>query len=210
MPRVHGEVSTALTSRPQVQRALLALTPTLEKLQEVKGRVLEALEQGLSQRSGARSTMRMLPTFICSTPDGTGETALLDAVPGTGVGSSCCSRGQELPCEAGSPSLGPCGGSAGNRCPTAGGCHGDGAGSGYGAGSRGLPDPAYVCSSVESGDVLVAELCQSHVRTLWVTLTGDGNQSPQLMYHVFEMPEDIPRGSGEAVQAAGTALGALG
>ncbi|XP_048816370.1 hexokinase-3 [Lagopus muta] len=105
-----------------VQRALLALTPTLEKLQEVKGRVLEALEQGLSQRSGARSTMRMLPTFICSTPDGT-----------------------------------------------------------------------------ENGDVLVAELCQSHVRTLWVTLTGDGNQSPQLMYHVFEMPEDIPRGSGEAL-----------
>lgn len=98
-----------------MQRALLALTPTLEKLQEVKGRVLEALEQGLSQRSGARSTMRMLPTFICSTPDGTGETALLDAVPG--VGSSCCSRGQELPCEAGSPSLGPCGGSCWEPLP---------------------------------------------------------------------------------------------
>uniref|UniRef100_A0A8C3LGT8 hexokinase n=1 Tax=Chrysolophus pictus TaxID=9089 RepID=A0A8C3LGT8_CHRPC len=116
-------LSAALTSRPQVQRVLLALTPTLEKLQEVKGRVLEALEQGLSRQSGARSTMQMLPTFICSTPDGTGETALLDAVPGMG----------------------------------------------------------------------------SHVRTLWVTLTGDGNQSPQLMYHVFEMPEDITQGSGEAL-----------
>lgn len=82
---MHGEASAALTSRPQVQRALLALTPTLEKLQEVKGRVLEALERGLSQQSRARSTMQMLPTFICSTPDGTGETALLGAVPGMGA-----------------------------------------------------------------------------------------------------------------------------
>ncbi|XP_040538985.1 hexokinase-3 isoform X5 [Gallus gallus] len=105
-----------------VQRALLALTPTLEKLQEVKGRVLEALERGLSQQSRARSTMQMLPTFICSTPDGT-----------------------------------------------------------------------------ENGDVLVAELCQNHVRTLWVTLAGDGNQNPQLMYRVFETPGDVLQGSGEAL-----------
>ncbi|NXJ06673.1 HXK3 protein, partial [Odontophorus gujanensis] len=115
-------LSPALTSRPQVQRALQALTLTLEKLQEVKGRMLEALEQGLSQQSRAPSTVRMLPTFIRSTPDGT-----------------------------------------------------------------------------EEGDVLVVELCQSHVRTLWVTLTGDGNQSPQLLYRVFGMPGDVPRGSGEAL-----------
>ncbi|XP_021265806.1 hexokinase-3-like isoform X4 [Numida meleagris] len=105
-----------------VQRALLALTLTLEKLREVKGRVLEALELGLSQQGQARSTMRMLPTFICSTPDGT-----------------------------------------------------------------------------EKGDVLVAELRQSHVRTLWVTLAGDGKQSPQVLYRVFEMPGDVPQGSGEAL-----------
>ncbi|OXB81001.1 UNVERIFIED_CONTAM: hypothetical protein H355_006084, partial [Colinus virginianus] len=152
LPRVRGEVSPALTSRPQVQRALQALTLTLEKLQEVKGRVLEALEQGLSRQSRAPSTMRMLPTFVCSTPDGTGETALPAAVPGMGA--------------------------SGNAIP---------------------PDPADLCSSAEKGDVLVVELCQSHVRTLWVTLTGDGNQSLQLLYRVFGMPGDVPRGSGEAL-----------
>ncbi|XP_072204418.1 hexokinase-3 [Excalfactoria chinensis] len=105
-----------------VQRALLSLTPTLERLQEVKGRVLEALEQGLSQQGQARSTMQMLPTFICSTPDGT-----------------------------------------------------------------------------EKGDVLVAELWQSRVRTLWASLAGDGNQNPQLKHHIYDMPGNIPQGSGEAL-----------
>uniref|UniRef100_A0A493TJZ7 Phosphotransferase n=1 Tax=Anas platyrhynchos platyrhynchos TaxID=8840 RepID=A0A493TJZ7_ANAPP len=92
-----------------VQRALLSLTLSLEKLQAVKCRMLEAMEKGLSQEAHAQSTVHMLPTFICSTPDGT-----------------------------------------------------------------------------EKGDLMVVELCQSHVRTLFVTLLGDGNQSPQLMYKTFE------------------------
>lgn len=64
-----------LTRCPQVQRALLSLTLSLEKLQAVKCRMLEAMEKGLSQETHAQSTVHMLPTFICSTPDGTGEAA---------------------------------------------------------------------------------------------------------------------------------------
>lgn len=45
----------------------------------------------------------------------------------------------------------------------------------------------------------MVELCQSHVRTLWVTLLGDGNQSPQVMHKIFDTPGDIMKGKGEAV-----------
>ncbi|NXK52960.1 HXK2 protein, partial [Chauna torquata] len=117
-----GVPCPALTRRPQMQRALLSLTLSLEKLQAVKSRMLEAMDKGLSQQTHAQATVQMLPTFICSTPDGT-----------------------------------------------------------------------------EKGDLLVAELCQSHVRTLWATFLGDGNRSPQLMYKIFEMPGDIPQGTGEAL-----------
>lgn len=44
------------------------------------------------------------------------------------------------------------------------------------------------------------ELCQSQVRTLWVNLPGNGNQSIQEMYRTFSIPEDIMKGTGEAVQ----------
>ncbi|XP_015731715.1 hexokinase-3 isoform X3 [Coturnix japonica] len=121
-----------------VQRALLSLTPTLEKLQDVKGYVLEALERGMSQQGQAPSPMKMLPTFIRSTPDGT-----------------------------------------------------------------------------EKADVLVVELCQNHVRTVWASLTGGGNQNPQLMHHIFEIPVNIPQGPGEALfdfiaQCLKTFLGEIG
>ncbi|KAM6055739.1 LOW QUALITY PROTEIN: hexokinase-3 [Theristicus caerulescens] len=105
-----------------VQRALLELTVPLETLQAVKGRMMQAMREGLSRQTHARANVRMLPTYICSTPDGT-----------------------------------------------------------------------------EKGDLLVVELCQSHVRTLWVTLLGDGNQSPQVMYKIFSMPGDITQGKGEAL-----------
>ncbi|NXX14954.1 HXK2 protein, partial [Podargus strigoides] len=106
----------------QVQRALLALAILLEMLQVVKGRMLQAMHKGLSRQTHAQANVRMVPTYICSTPDGT-----------------------------------------------------------------------------EKGDFLVVELCQSHVRTLWVTLLGDGNQSPQVSYKIFNLPQDIMQGKGEAL-----------
>lgn len=70
-----------LTSRPQVQRALLGLTIPLETLQVVKNRMLQAMGEGLSRQTHAQASVRMLPTYICSTPDGTGKTAQ----PGDGL-----------------------------------------------------------------------------------------------------------------------------
>ena len=46
----------------------------------------------------------------------------------------------------------------------------------------------------------MVELCQSHVRTLWVTLLGDGNQSPQVTHRIFDMPRVIIQGKGEVVR----------
>ncbi|KAG6941283.1 hexokinase 3, partial [Chelydra serpentina] len=55
----------------QMQRSLLPLCLSLEKLRGVKDRMLEAMDLGLSRRTHAQATVRMLPTFIRSTPDGT-------------------------------------------------------------------------------------------------------------------------------------------
>ncbi|NXP27561.1 HXK3 protein, partial [Scytalopus superciliaris] len=107
---------------PQVQRALRALTIPLERLQVMKNHMMQAMCKGLSRQTHAQATLQMLPTYICSTPDGT-----------------------------------------------------------------------------EKGNFLVVELCQSQVRTLLVTLLGDGNLSPQMMYKTFDMPEEIMKGEGEAL-----------
>lgn len=45
----------------------------------------------------------------------------------------------------------------------------------------------------------MVELCQTQVRTLLVTLYGDGNLSPQMMYKIYDLPEGITQGEGEAV-----------
>ncbi|KFO81466.1 Hexokinase-3, partial [Cuculus canorus] len=99
-----------------------ALTLRLETLQLVKGRMLRAIREGLSRQTHAQAKVQMLPTYICSTPDGT-----------------------------------------------------------------------------EKGDILVVELGQSHVRTLWVTLLGDGNQNPQMRDKTFDLPAGIKQGKGEAL-----------
>lgn len=47
----------------------------------VKGHMLRAMRKGLSRQTHAQANVRMLPTYICSTPDGTGKTAQ----PGAGL-----------------------------------------------------------------------------------------------------------------------------
>ncbi|NXX98092.1 HXK2 protein, partial [Centropus bengalensis] len=126
-PRRRGAAPAALGAGadgacPQVQRALMALTLPLEMLQVVKGRMLHAMCEGLSRGTHAQAKVQMLPTYLCSTPDGT-----------------------------------------------------------------------------ENGDILVVELCQSHIRTLWVHLQGDGNQNPQMIEKIFNMPADIKHGEGAAL-----------
>lgn len=64
-----------LTSHPQVQRVLAAFTIPLEMLQAVKHHMMQAMRKGLSRETHAQANVRMLPTYICSTPDGTGKAA---------------------------------------------------------------------------------------------------------------------------------------
>ncbi|NXF12746.1 HXK3 protein, partial [Smithornis capensis] len=111
-----------LMHHPQIQNALRMLTIPLERLQMMKVHMMAAMCKGLSRETHTQATVQMLPTYICSTPDGT-----------------------------------------------------------------------------EKGDFLVVELCQSQVRILLVTLFGDGNLSPQMIYKIFDMPENIMHGEGEAL-----------
>ncbi|NWH32575.1 HXK3 protein, partial [Chloropsis hardwickii] len=106
----------------QIQRALRSLSIPLERLHIMKGHMMQDMCKGLSRQTHAQAKVRMLPTYICSTPNGT-----------------------------------------------------------------------------EKGNFLVVELCQNQVRTLLVTLYGDGNMSPQMMYKIFNMPEGILHGEGEAL-----------
>ncbi|XP_073211230.1 hexokinase-3 isoform X11 [Lepidochelys kempii] len=63
-----------------MQSSLQPLCLSLEKLHRVKDSMLEAMDRGLSRRTHAQATVRMLPTFIRSTPDGTerGEFLVLE------------------------------------------------------------------------------------------------------------------------------------
>ncbi|XP_030139660.4 hexokinase-3 isoform X1 [Taeniopygia guttata] len=114
----HRDSSTATP----IQRALRSLGIPLERLHIMKGHMMQDMCKGLSRQTHAQAKVRMLPTYICSTPNGT-----------------------------------------------------------------------------EKGNFLVVELCQNQVRTLLVTLYGDGNMSPQMMYKIFDMPEGIMQGEGEAL-----------
>lgn len=44
-----------------------------EQLLEVKGRMRIEMEKGLGKETHAEATVKMLPTYVCSTPDGTGD-----------------------------------------------------------------------------------------------------------------------------------------
>lgn len=50
---------------------------SLEKLQEVSARLRKDLVRGLGKHSHHRAAVKMLPTFVRATPDGTGEAGYL-------------------------------------------------------------------------------------------------------------------------------------
>lgn len=69
---------TAVASRLAAQRlqvnqtlALLKLSP--EALGKVQALLRREMELGLKKETQATSSVRMLPTYICATPDGSGE-----------------------------------------------------------------------------------------------------------------------------------------
>lgn len=58
----------------QVQAFLEPLCLSEEKLQDVSARLKSDLLRGLGRRTHHRAAVKMLPTFVRATPDGTGET----------------------------------------------------------------------------------------------------------------------------------------
>ena len=54
------------------QKILESLKLSREQLLEVKKRMKVEIERGLSKETHAIATVKMLPTYVCATPDGTG------------------------------------------------------------------------------------------------------------------------------------------
>ncbi|KAJ6653241.1 hypothetical protein lerEdw1_009405 [Lerista edwardsae] len=53
------------------QKILDPLRLSLQQLLEVKKRMRQEMERGLAKESHAEATVKMLPTYVCATPDGT-------------------------------------------------------------------------------------------------------------------------------------------
>ena len=64
----------------QVQCYLERFHLSLEKLQDVSARLRKDLVRGLGKHSHHRAPVKMLPTFVRATPDGTGEPAAAAAL----------------------------------------------------------------------------------------------------------------------------------
>lgn len=56
----------------QVDRFLYAMRLSDEQLLDIKSRFREEMEKGLSKESNVAATVKMLPTHVRSTPDGSG------------------------------------------------------------------------------------------------------------------------------------------
>ncbi|PKU36685.1 hexokinase hkdc1 [Limosa lapponica baueri] len=57
--------------RKQINAALAPFLLSLETLREVKNKMRTELEYGLKRETQASATVKMLPTYVCGTPDGT-------------------------------------------------------------------------------------------------------------------------------------------
>lgn len=68
------------------QKILEALKLSHEQLLEVKRRMRVEMEKGLGKETHAKATVKMLPTYVCSTPDGTGEAPRGSARPAHALG----------------------------------------------------------------------------------------------------------------------------
>ncbi|NWR11907.1 HXK1 protein, partial [Paradoxornis webbianus] len=64
--------------RRRIDAALAPFLLPLAVLREVKDRMRAELEYGLKRETQAKATVKMLPTYVCGTPDGTGKFLALD------------------------------------------------------------------------------------------------------------------------------------
>lgn len=71
----------------QIQQTLAEFRLSKVQLMEVKKRMRVEIERGLKKKTHQEATVRMLPTFVRSTPDGSGEENLCD--DGRNIATSC-------------------------------------------------------------------------------------------------------------------------
>lgn len=62
-----------LSQHKQIDEVLAYFRLTKEDLVEVKNKMRMELERGLKKETQPTATVKMLPTFVCGTPDGTGK-----------------------------------------------------------------------------------------------------------------------------------------
>lgn len=62
-----------LSQRKQIDEVLAYFKLTKENLIDVKNKMRAELEYGLKKETQPTATVKMLPTFVCGTPDGTGR-----------------------------------------------------------------------------------------------------------------------------------------
>lgn len=62
-----------MAQRNKVERLLAPLRLSRADLQRVQALMRQEMERGLDRERNAESSLRMLPTYVCHTPDGTGE-----------------------------------------------------------------------------------------------------------------------------------------
>lgn len=72
---------------PQVEKYLHRFQLSFEDLMEISVRFRREMDKGLCRDTNPTAAVRMLPTFVCSTPDGTG----LYAAPGRHVAAKLLS-----------------------------------------------------------------------------------------------------------------------
>lgn len=61
------------TQRQRLDATLAPFLLPLGTLGEVRDKMRAELEYGLKRETQASATVKMLPTYVCGTPDGTGE-----------------------------------------------------------------------------------------------------------------------------------------
>lgn len=87
----------------QIEETLAHFSLTKEMLLEVKKRMRAEMELGLGKQTHDKAVVKMLPSFVRSTPDGTGEdlswgahTCLLLLIPAAGAAGRLASPGDTL------------------------------------------------------------------------------------------------------------------
>lgn len=64
------------SQRKEIDNTLAEFTLSLTQLQQIKDKMREELERGLRKDSHESASVKMLPTYVYKTPDGTGKKKL--------------------------------------------------------------------------------------------------------------------------------------